>query len=429
MAGSGWRVGSLDKLRIQGGAALSGKVSISGAKNAALPILAGTLLASEPVTVRNVPHLKDVTTTISLLQTMGVIITVDDQLNVEVDASAVNRREAPYELVKTMRASILVLGPLVARFGEADVSLPGGCAIGARPVNLHVAGLQSMGAHVVVENGFIKARSERLQGAHIVFDTVTVTGTENLLMAAVLADGETVLENAAREPEVTDLARFLMGMGARIDGAGTGTITVQGVEKLGGTDYSVLPDRIETGTYLVAAAMTGGHIKVVDTAPDTLEAVLIKLTEAGATITTGDDWIEIDMKGRRPRSVDLRTAPYPAFPTDMQAQFCAMNAVADGTGTITETVFENRFQHVLELQRMGADIQLEGHTAICTGVERLTAAPVMATDLRASASLVLAGLAADGETLVDRIYHVDRGYERIEEKLRQLGATIRRVPN
>ena len=419
----------MDKLRIQGGAALSGKVSISGAKNAALPILAGTLLASEPVTVRNVPHLKDVTTTISLLQTMGVIITVDDQLNVEVDASAVNRREAPYELVKTMRASILVLGPLVARFGEADVSLPGGCAIGARPVNLHVAGLQSMGAHVVVENGFIKARSERLQGAHIVFDTVTVTGTENLLMAAVLADGETVLENAAREPEVTDLARFLMGMGARIDGAGTGTITVQGVEKLGGTDYSVLPDRIETGTYLVAAAMTGGHIKVVDTAPDTLEAVLIKLTEAGATITTGDDWIEIDMKGRRPRSVDLRTAPYPAFPTDMQAQFCAMNAVADGTGTITETVFENRFQHVLELQRMGADIQLEGHTAICTGVERLTAAPVMATDLRASASLVLAGLAADGETLVDRIYHVDRGYERIEEKLRQLGATIRRVPN
>ena len=408
---------------------LSGTVAISGAKNAALPILAGTLLASEPVTVRNVPHLKDVTTTISLLQTMGVIVTVDDQLNVEVDASDVNRREAPYELVKTMRASILVLGPLVARFGEADVSLPGGCAIGARPVNLHVAGLQSMGAHVVVENGFIKARSERLRGAHIVFDTVTVTGTENLLMAAVLADGETVLENAAREPEVTDLARFLMGMGARIDGAGTGTITVQGVEKLGGTDYSVLPDRIETGTYLVAAAMTGGHIKVVDTAPETLEAVLIKLGEAGASITTGDSWIEIDMKGQRPRSVDLRTAPYPAFPTDMQAQFCAMNAVAEGIGTITETVFENRFQHVLELQRMGADIQLEGNTAICTGIERLTAAPVMATDLRASASLVLAALAADGETLVDRIYHVDRGYERIEEKLRQLGATIRRVPS
>jgi UDP-N-acetylglucosamine 1-carboxyvinyltransferase len=327
-----------------------------------------------------------------------------------------------------MRASILVLGPLVARFGEADVSLPGGCAIGARPVNLHVAGLRSMGADVSVENGYIKARADGLQGAHIVFDTVTVTGTENLLMAAVLADGETVLENAAREPEVTDLANFLIGMGARIEGAGTGTIVVQGVEKLGGTDYSVLPDRIETGTYLVAAAMTGGHIKVTATAPDTLEAVLIKLSEAGADITTGPDWIEIDMHGKRPKSVDVRTAPYPAFPTDMQAQFCAMNAVADGIGTITETVFENRFQHVLELQRMGADIHLEGNTAICTGVDRLTAAPVMATDLRASAGLVLAGLAADGETLVDRVYHVDRGYERIEEKLRQLGATIRRVP-
>ncbi len=429
MAGAGGRVGGLDKLLIQGGARLSGSVAISGAKNAALPILAGTLLASEPVTVRNVPHLKDVTTTLSLLQMMGVQVTVDEQLNVEVDARDVSRREAPYELVKTMRASILVLGPLVARFGEADVSLPGGCAIGARPVNLHVAGLQSMGAEVVVENGFIKARSERLQGAHIVFDTVTVTGTENLLMAAVLADGETVLENAAREPEVADLANFLIGMGADIEGAGTGTITIQGVETLGGTDYSVLPDRIETGTYLVAAAMTGGHIKLTNTSPDILEAVLIKLGEAGARIATGDDWIEIDMQGKRAHSVDIRTAPYPAFPTDMQAQFCALNAVADGIGTITETVFENRFQHVLELQRMGADIQLEGNTAICTGIEKLTAAPVMATDLRASASLVLAGLAADGQTLVDRIYHVDRGYERIEEKLRQLGATIRRVPS
>ena len=419
----------MDKLLIQGGACLSGSVEISGAKNAALPILAGTLLASEPVMVRNVPHLKDVTTTISLLQMMGVQVTVDEQLNVEVDASDVSRREAPYELVKTMRASILVLGPLVARFGEADVSLPGGCAIGARPVNLHVAGLQSMGADVVVENGFIKARSDRLRGAHIVFDTVTVTGTENLLMAAVLADGETVLENAAREPEVTDLANFLIGMGAEIAGAGTGTITIQGVESLGGTDYSVLPDRIETGTYLVAAAMTGGHIKVTNTTPDILEAVLIKLGEAGAKITAGEDWIEIDMQGRRAHSIDIRTAPYPAFPTDMQAQFCALNAVADGIGTITETVFENRFQHVLELQRMGANIQLEGNTAICTGIEKLTAAPVMATDLRASASLVLAALAADGETLVDRIYHVDRGYERIEEKLRQLGATIRRVPS
>jgi UDP-N-acetylglucosamine 1-carboxyvinyltransferase len=419
----------LDKLLIEGGQPLSGKISISGAKNAALPILCGTLLATEPVTVRNVPHLKDVTTTISLLQIMGVQITVDEQLNVEADASVVANREAPYELVKTMRASILVLGPLVARFGEADVSLPGGCAIGARPVNLHVAGLQSMGADVSVENGYIKARADRLRGAHIVFDTVTVTGTENLLMAAVLADGETVLENAAQEPEVTDLANFLIGMGAKIEGAGTGTIVVQGVEKLRGTDYSVLPDRIETGTYLVAAAMTGGHIKVTDTAPDTLEAVLIKLSEAGAEISTGDDWIEINMHGKRPKSVDIRTAPYPAFPTDMQAQFCAMNAVADGIGTITETVFENRFQHVLELQRMGANIQLEGNTAICTGVEKLTAAPVMATDLRASAGLVLAGLAADGETLVDRVYHVDRGYERIEEKLRQLGATIRRVPH
>jgi UDP-N-acetylglucosamine 1-carboxyvinyltransferase len=386
----------LDKLLIEGGTRLSGQVQISGAKNAALPILAGTLLTSEPVRIRNVPHLKDVTTTISLLQTMGAQVTVDDRLNVEVDARELSERTAPYELVKTMRASILVLGPLVARFGEADVSLPGGCAIGARPVNLHVAGLQALGADVVVENGFIKARADRLKGTHIVFDTVTVTGTENLLMAAVLADGETVLENAAREPEVIDLANFLNTLGARIEGAGSSTIHVNGV--------------------------------VLDSAPETLDAVLIKLAEAGAEISTGEDWIEIDMHGRRPRSVDLRTAPYPAFPTDMQAQFCTLNAVAEGVGTITETVFENRFQHVLELQRMGADIQLEGNTAICTGVGRLTAAPVMATDLRASASLVLAGLAAEGETLVDRIYHVDRGYERIEEKFRQLGATIRRVP-
>ncbi|MDJ0939604.1 MAG: UDP-N-acetylglucosamine 1-carboxyvinyltransferase [Woeseiaceae bacterium] len=418
----------MDKLLIKGGNSLSGTIGASGAKNAALPILAATLLASEPVRVRNVPHLKDVTTTLSLLSMMGVEVTVDDRQGVEIDARVVASRTAPYELVKTMRASILVLGPLVARFGEADVSLPGGCAIGARPVNLHVQGLQSMGADVVVENGFIKARSERLQGAHIVFDTVTVTGTENLLMAAVLADGETVLENAAREPEVTDLANFLVALGAKIDGLGSSTLTIQGVETLGGGDYAVLPDRIEAGTYLVAAAMTGGRIRIEDAAPATLEAVLIKLTEAGADINTGDDWIELDMHGRRPTSVDIRTAPYPAFPTDMQAQFCALNAVADGVATITETIFENRFQHVLELQRMGADIQLEGNTAIIKGVDRLTAAPVMATDLRASAGLVLAGLAADGETLVDRIYHVDRGYERIEEKLRQLGAEIRRVP-
>ena len=327
---------------------LAGKVTISGAKNAALPILAGTLLATELVTVRNVPHLMDVTTTISLLQMMGVQVTIDDRLNIEIDASNVVKREAPYELVRTMRASILVLGPLVARFGEADVSLPGGCAIGARPVNLHVAGLQAMGADVVVKNGFIKARADKLKGAHIVFDTVTVTGTENLLMAAVLADGQTILENAAREPEVADLAKFLQGMGALIDGAGTGTITIQGVDSLGGTDHTVLPDRIETGTYLVAAAMTGGHIRALNTAPDTLEAVLIKLSEAGATITTGDDWIDLDMQGRRPLSVDVRTSPYPAFPTDMQAQFCAMNAIADGVRTITETILENRFQHVLE---------------------------------------------------------------------------------
>ena len=417
----------MDKLSIKGGATLSGSVTISGAKNAALPILAGTLLATEKVSVTNVPHLKDVTTMLSLLQMMGVQITVDDREGVEIDAGNVDCPQAPYELVKTMRASILVLGPLVARFGEADVSLPGGCAIGARPVNLHVAGLQAMGASVVVENGFIKARAKRLRGAHIVFDIVTVTGTENLLMAAVLADGETVLENAAREPEVTDLANFLIGMGAKIEGAGSSTIVVQGVDKLGGTTYPVLPDRIETGTYLVAAAMTGGKIRAVNAAPDTLEAVLIKLVEAGASIQTGDDWIEIDMQGRRPKAIDVRTAPYPAFPTDMQAQFCAMNAVAEGVGTITETIFENRFQHVLEMQRMGADIQLEGHTAICTGVDTLTAAPVMATDLRASAGLVLAALAAEGDTIVDRIYHVDRGYERIEEKLRQLGASIRRV--
>ena len=417
----------MDKLLIEGGATLSGNVTISGAKNAALPILAGTLLATETVVLSNVPHLKDVTTMLSLLQMMGVQVTVDDHMTVEVDASDVSSREAPYELVKTMRASILVLGPLLARFGEADVSLPGGCAIGARPINLHVAGLQAMGADVLVENGFIKARAERLKGTHIVFDMVTVTGTENLLMAAVLADGETVLENAAREPEVSDLANFLLGLGAKIDGIGSSTLTVQGVTSLGGTQYSVLPDRIETGTYLVAAALTGGRIRAQNTAPDTLEAVLIKLREAGAKIETGADWIDIDMQGKRPTSVDIRTAPYPAFPTDMQAQFCALNSIADGVATVTETIFENRFQHLHEMQRMGAEIQIEGRTAILTGSDELNAAPVMATDLRASAGLVLAGLAAKGATLVDRIYHVDRGYERIEEKLGQLGASIRRV--
>jgi UDP-N-acetylglucosamine 1-carboxyvinyltransferase len=426
-SGAGGLAG-VDKLLIQGGTSLSGTIDVSGAKNAALPILAGTLLATEPVTVSNVPQLKDVATTITLLQSMGVQVTFDEKLNVEVDSSAVTNKCAPYELVKTMRASILVLGPLVARFGEADVSLPGGCAIGARPVNLHVQGLQAMGAHVVVENGFIRARADRLQGAHIVFDTVTVTGTENLMMAAVLADGETVLENAAREPEIIDLANFLQQMGARISGAGTSTIRIEGVESLAGAKYEVLPDRIECGTYLVAAAMTGGRIRLNRAAPENLEAVIVKLQEAGAIIEYGSDWITLDMQGKRPQAVDIRTSPYPGFPTDMQAQFCAMNAMAAGVGTVTETIFENRFQHVLELQRMGAEIQIEGNMAVCRGVEKLTAAPVMATDLRASAGLILAGLAAEGETLVDRIYHVDRGYERIEEKLHQLGAQIKRVP-
>ena len=418
----------MDKLLIAGGQRLEGTIAISGAKNAALPILAGTLLATEPVTVRNVPHLKDVATTITLLQSMGAQATFDEKLNVEVDSSAVTERRAPYELVKTMRASILVLGPLVARFGEADVSLPGGCAIGTRPVNLHVQGLEAMGASVSVENGFIRARAKRLQGAHIVFDTVTVTGTENLMMAAALAKGETVLENAAREPEVGDVANFLNELGAKVSGAGTSVIRIEGVEELGGADYEVMPDRIETGTYLVAAAMTGGKVRLKRVAPGTLEAVIAKLQEAGAAIEIGSDWIELDMQGRRPKAVDIRTSPYPGFPTDMQAQFCALNAIAEGVGTVTETIFENRFQHILELQRMGADIQIEGNMAVCRGIDRLAAAPVMATDLRASAGLVLAGLAACGETLVDRIYHIDRGYERIEEKLHQLGAAIKRVP-
>ena len=418
----------MDKLLIKGGTLLEGAVSISGAKNAALPILAGTLLATEPVRIRNVPHLRDVATMITLLQSMGAQATFDEKLNVEVDSNAVDQCCAPYDLVKTMRASILVLGPLVARFGEADVSLPGGCAIGARPVNLHVQGLEAMGAKVSVENGFIRARANRLHGAHIVFDTVTVTGTENLMMAAALAEGETVLENAAREPEIGDVAKFLNEMGARISGAGTSVIRIEGVERLGGADYEVLPDRIETGTYLVAAAITGGKVRLNRVKPDSLEAVTAKLLEAGARIDHGNDWIELDMRGRRPRAVDIRTSPYPGFPTDMQAQFCALNAISTGVGTVTETIFENRFQHILELQRMGADIQIEGNTAVCRGIDSLTAAPVMATDLRASAGLVLAGLAASGETLVDRIYHIDRGYERIEEKLQQLGAAIRRVP-
>jgi UDP-N-acetylglucosamine 1-carboxyvinyltransferase len=418
----------VDKLIITGGGALKGEIRISGAKNAVLPIMAATLLADSPVTIRNIPHLHDVTTTMELLGRMGMQLTVDEKMDIVADASTINSLYAPYELVRTMRSSILVLGPMLSRFGRADVSLPGGCAIGSRPVNLHIKGLQAMGADVEVTNGYIKARVDRLKGARLVMDMVTVTGTENLMMAATLADGTTVIENAAREPEVTDLANCLNCMGAKITGAGSDTIVVEGVERLSGTEYKVLPDRIETGSYLVAAAITGGHIKLKDTRPDIMDAVLQALREAGADISVGDDWIELDMHGKRPRAVNVHTAPYPAFPTDMQAQFTALNIVAEGTGTITETVFENRFMHVQEMQRMGAQIQLEGNTAICNGVKRLTGAPVMATDLRASASLVLAGLVADGETTIDRIYHIDRGYERIEEKLLQLGANIRRVP-
>ena len=419
----------MDKLQIRGGVPLEGEVRISGSKNATLPILAGALLAHEPVVVGNVPHLRDVTTTIGLLGRMGATVTIDERSRIEVDASTVQECVAPYELVKTMRASILVLGPLVARWGKADVSLPGGCAIGARPVNLHVAGLQAMGADISIEGGYIRARAGRLKGARLVLETVTVTGTENLMMAATLAEGETVIENAAREPEVVDLANFLIAMGAKIRGAGTDKILVQGVEKLRGTSYEVLPDRIEGGTYLVAGAITRGHVRLKNTRPDHLDAVLAKLREAGASIHTTDTAIELDMRGKRPRAVDVRTAPYPAFPTDMQAQFAALNTVASGVGTVIETIFENRFMHMLEMRRLGAEIRLEGNTAIIRGVERLTGAPVMATDLRASASLVLAGLVAEGRTDIERIYHIDRGYEAIEEKLAQLGAQIKRVPN
>jgi UDP-N-acetylglucosamine 1-carboxyvinyltransferase len=417
----------VDKLQIRGGVPLDGEVRISGAKNAALPILAGALLANGPVTIGNVPHLHDVTTMIELLGRLGASVTVDERMRVEVDPRTSRETFAPYELVKTMRAAILVLGPLVARYGTADVSLPGGCAIGARPVNMHVAGLQAMGAEVHIENGYIKARAGRLQGARIVLETVTVTGTENLMMAATLAEGQTILENAAREPEIVDLALFLISMGARIAGHGTDTIVIEGVESLHGTSYEVLPDRIEAGTYLVAGAITGGRVRARGARAEHLDAVLGKLQEAGATIVRGDDFVEMDMRGRRPRSVDIRTAPHPGFPTDMQAQFAALNTVADGVGTIIETIFENRFMHMLEMRRMGAEIRLEGNTAIIKGVPKLTAAPVMATDLRASASLVIAGLVAEGTTDVERIYHIDRGYERIEEKLQGLGAQIKRL--
>jgi UDP-N-acetylglucosamine 1-carboxyvinyltransferase len=418
----------MDKLVIVGGKALEGEARISGAKNATLPILAACLLAEGSSLVRNVPHLHDVTTSIELLSGMGVRVTLADGMGLEVDASAVDNVHAPYDLVKTMRASILVLGPLVARFGRADVSLPGGCAIGSRPVNLHIEGLAAMGADIRVENGYIRASAGRLKGARIVLETVTVTGTENLMMAATLAEGTTVIENAAREPEVVDLACFLNRMGARVQGAGTDTLVIEGVKRLHGTEYEVMPDRIETGTYLIAGAITGGLITLKNIRQGTLDAVLAKLQEAGARIRCADSTITLDMRGRRPRAVDVRTAPYPAFPTDMQAQFMALNAIAEGTATMVETVFENRYMHVQEMERMGADIRVQGNVAVVHGVERLTGAPVMATDLRASAGLVLGALVAEGETEVDRIYHIDRGYECIEEKLGQLGACIRRIP-
>ncbi len=416
------------KIVISGGEPLHGDVRVSGAKNAVLPILAATLLADGPVVIGNVPHLHDVTTTMELLGQMGVQLVVDERMRIHADPRAATRYFAPYELVKTMRASILVLGPLVARFGQAEVSLPGGCAIGSRPVDQHLRGLEALGAQVEVENGYIKASARRLHGARIAMDVVTVTGTENIMMAATLAQGTTIIENAAQEPEVVDLAHCLNAMGARVTGAGTSTLVIEGVERLHGAEYDVLPDRIETGTFLVAGAISGGKVLAKRARPGTLEAVLAKLEDAGAEISTGEDWISLDMNGRRPKAVNITTAPYPAFPTDMQAQFTALNCVAEGVGVITETVFENRFMHVHELQRLGADIRVEGNAVIIQGVPRMSGAPVMATDLRASASLVLAGLVAHGDTTVDRVYHIDRGYECIEEKLAGLGAHIRRLP-
>jgi len=420
----------MDKLIIEGGVRLEGEIRIAGAKNSALPILAATLLTSDKVTICNLPHLFDITTMLELLGCMGVQPVIDEKLNVEVDSSMITDLSAPYELVKTMRASILVLGPLLAKHKRAEVALPGGCAIGSRPVNLHITALEAMGADIVVEDGYIKASvKDRLEGAHIFMDMVTVTGTENVMMAACLADGQTIIENAAREPEVVDLALCLIAMGADISGHGTDTIVINGVSDLHGCTYSVMPDRIETGTYLIAAAATRGKIKVKDTRPDILEAVLLKLEQAGADVQVGEDWISLDMHGKQPKAVSVRTAPYPAFPTDMQAQFTALNSVASGSGSITETVFENRFMHVHEMNRMGAIIRVEGNTVIVEGSETLKGAPVMATDLRASASLIIAGLVASGETVVDRIYHIDRGYECIEEKLQLLGAKIRRIPS
>ncbi len=416
----------MQQFLVSGGATLKGDVVISGAKNAALPILFATILAEQPSVLSNVPVLKDIDTTFKLLRIFGAEVSRDDH-QVTVDATAIHSQMAPYELVKTMRASILALGPLLARFGHAEVSLPGGCAIGARPVNLHIDGLRKMGAEITVEAGYIKAKATRLKGAHIFMDIVSVTGTENLMMAAVLADGLTIIENAAREPEVVDLAKYLIAMGADIQGAGTDTIRITGKEKLHGARHTVLPDRIETGTFLVAAAVTGGDVTCLNASPAELEVVLEKLREAGADVTTGPDWIRLNMTGRTLKSVNVKTVPHPGFPTDMQAQFTVLNVVAEGVGMVTETIFENRFMHVPELQRMGADIQLEGNTALIKHTDKLMGAQVMATDLRASASLVIAGLVAEGETVVDRIYHIDRGYEQIEHKLKGLGANIQRI--
>ncbi|AXI01553.1 UDP-N-acetylglucosamine 1-carboxyvinyltransferase [Aquirhabdus parva] len=419
----------MDKFRIQGGACLSGTVQISGAKNAALPLLAATILASTPITLTNVPDLKDVSTLIKVLESLGITVQREKGTGVvHVDTATLNSKFAPYELVKTMRASILVLGPLLARYGEATVSLPGGCAIGSRPVEQHLKALEAMGAEITVENGYVHAKVDgRLKGTRFSFDMVTVGGTENILIAATLASGTTILDNCAREPEVTDLAHLLVAMGAQIEGIGTDQLIIHGVESLNGVEYRVVADRIETGSYLAAAAMTGGCVRTTNTDARLLEAVLLKFEEMGATVTTGDDWIELDMRGKRPKAVSFRTLPHPAFPTDMQAQIMTVNTVAEGTATVIETIFENRYMHVPELSRMGAKIQVDGHTAIITGVEKLQAAPVMATDLRASMSLVLAALTAEGETIIDRIYHIDRGYENVEEKLRGLGAVIERV--
>lgn len=419
----------MDTLLIKGGTSLSGELDVSGAKNAVLPILVGSILADSPVTLTNIPHLRDVTTTVELLATMGAEITVDERLSVEINPTTLNSFEAPYELVKTMRASVLVLGPLLARHGQAKVSLPGGCAIGSRPVNIHLDGLRAMGADIRVEKGYIVAKADRLKGAHIYMDTVTVTGTENLMMAAVLAKGVTILENAAREPEVNDLAYFLNAMGAHIEGVGTSTLRITGVDRLNGVNYRVIPDRIEAGTYLAAAALTRGKVTLRKVDPKHLEAVLIKFEEAGALLSVGEDWITLDMQDRQLKPVHIVTNPYPAFPTDMQAQFLVMNALANGVSQVKETIFENRFMHVPELVRMGADIRVEANTAFIKGVPRLYGAQVMATDLRASASLILAALAAEGETMITRVYHIDRGYERVEEKFHRLGASIQRLAN